>query len=126
MEVKYISRSYIGKSHDFSMIKEEFNPKKQWSKKFEVRLDLGYVGFGNLYKAKDVIIPIKRSKNKELTEKDKLGNKEKAKHRIKVEHCICGIKRYKILSHNLRIHDFALYDDVLEVCAGLWNFYLKT
>lgn len=66
-EVKYISRSYIGKSHDFSMIKNEFSPERKWFKKFKLGLDLGYIVFENLYKAKDLIIPIKKSKNKELT-----------------------------------------------------------
>ena len=52
------------------------------------------------------------------------SNKEKAKERIYVEHSICGIKRYRILSDRLRIHDSELYDDILEICAGLWNFLL--
>lgn len=90
-----------------------------WFKKFTVRLDLGYTGFENIYKAKGVIIPKKKPKKQELSKIDKEENKLKAKKRIKVEHCISGIKRYRILSVKLRIHDLELYDDVLEVCAGL-------
>jgi hypothetical protein len=41
-----------------------------------------------------------------------------------VEHSIGGMKRYRILSDRLRNHLIDFYDDVLEVCAGLWNFYL--
>jgi len=29
------------------------------------------------------------------------------------------------LEDRLRLHDLNLYDDVLEVCAGLWNFSLN-
>ena len=47
-----------------------------------------------------------------------------ASERINVEHSIGGIKRYRILSDRLRIHLIDLYDDILSVCAGLWNFYL--
>jgi hypothetical protein len=44
--------------------------------------------------------------------------------RIKVEHSIGGMKRYRILSDRLRNHLIDLYDDILGVCEGLWNFYL--
>jgi hypothetical protein len=44
--------------------------------------------------------------------------------RIKVDHSIGGMKRYRILSDRLRNHLIDLYDDILGVCAGLWNFYL--
>lgn len=47
------------------------------------------------------------------------------KKRIWVEHSIGGMKKYKFLAHRLRVHDFELYNDVLEICAGLWNFNLK-
>ncbi|NJL12634.1 MAG: hypothetical protein HC913_06320 [Microscillaceae bacterium] len=32
------------------------------------------------------------------------------------------MKRYRILSDRLRMHDEGLYNTILEVCAGLWNF----
>ena len=35
-----------------------------------------------------------------------------------------GIKRYRILSDQRRIHDPDLYDNILAVCAELWNLYL--
>jgi hypothetical protein len=44
--------------------------------------------------------------------------------RIKVEHSIGGMKRYRILSDRLRNHLIDLYDDILGACAGPWNFYL--
>gem|GEM_PF-2980693 len=54
----------------------------------------------------------------------KAENKSISSERIKVEHSIGGMKRYRILSERLRIHDFDLYDNILNVCAELWNFYL--
>lgn len=41
-----------------------------------------------------------------------------------VDHSIGGMKRYRILSDRLRIHDCGMYNKVVEVCAGLWNFNL--
>ena len=47
-----------------------------------------------------------------------------ASERIKVEHSIGGLKRYRILSDRLRTHLIDLYDGIIRVCARLWNFYL--
>lgn len=88
-------------------------------------MDLGYQGFDKDYKCKKLFIPHKKPKNAELTEAQKAENKEISSERIRVEHSIGGMKRYRILSERLRVHDFEHYDDVLSVCAGLWNFYLE-
>jgi hypothetical protein len=75
--------------------------------------------------AEAVIIPHKKPKKSELTQLQKDENKEKSKKRIWVEHSIGGMKRYRFLADRLRNRDFNLYNDALEVCAGLWNFNLK-
>lgn len=124
-QIKYISKCWVGKTHDYSMLKEEFPPEQNWFSELKVRVDLGYLGINKYYTCKEVIIAKKCSKLYKLTEDDKAENKNKAKERIYVEHSICGIKRYRILSDRLRIHDSELYDDILEVCSGLWNFYLN-
>lgn len=121
-----MSNCWVGSTHDYTMLKEEFPPNKHWFKTFKVRLDLGYIGFDKLYDCKKLYLPKKRRKKQKLTSKEKAENKRKAKKRIYVEHSISGIKRYRILSNRLRIKDFGLYNDILEVCAGLWNFYLET
>jgi len=107
------------------MLKSEFPSGDDWFRGYRVRLDLAYLGFEKLYKCKKVIIPKKKKRNRKLTKKQKLKNKLKAKKRIKVEHCIGGIKRYRILTNKLRIKNFSLYDDILGACSGLWNFYLS-
>lgn len=66
-----------------------------------------------------------KTKKKDLTELQKNENKEKSKKRIWVEHSISEMKRYRFFSDRLRNHDFDLYNDVIEICAGLWNFNLK-
>jgi len=77
----------------------------------------------SIYKCKKLYLPKRKKKKQELSESEKQENKQKANERIKVEHSICGVKRYRILSDRLRIKDTGLYNDILEVCAGLWNFY---
>ena len=87
-----------------------------------MQLDLGYQGFEKEYCCKKLKIPHKKKKNTELSESEKNENRKVSSQRIKVEHSIGGMKRYKILSERLRIRDFELYDLIVGVCAGLWNF----
>jgi len=109
----------VGKAHDYSILKTEFPPENGWFEGLEVRLDLGYQGFDKDYKCKKLFIPHKKPKNAELTAQQKAENKTISSERITVEHSMGGIKRYRILSQRLRLHDFDLYDDILSVCAGL-------
>lgn len=119
-----MSQSWVGKVHDFKLLKREFPPEQGWFKKFRVRVDLGYLGFAQEYECKALSLPHKKAKKQELSAEQKQENREFAQERVEVEHAIGGLKRYRILSDRLRVHDADLYDDVVEVCAGLWNFYL--
>jgi hypothetical protein len=123
--IKYISLSYCGSGHDFSILKEEFSPKKSWFKEFEVLLDLGFLGFESQYDCKNVSMPIKKKKNTKLTNEQKQENKKKSQQRVIVEHSIGGLKRFKILVDRLRIKRFDFYDEIVGVCAGLWNYKLR-
>lgn len=117
--IHYVSPCWVGKSHDFCILKEEFAPQEAWFKNHEVQLDLGFAGFDKNYECECVGIPHKKSKGKELDEQQKLENKSVSRERIVVEHSIGGMKRYRILSDRARMHDFNLYDDILGVIAGL-------
>lgn len=105
------------------MLKEEFPPTEDWFENFDVRLDSGYQGFCKDYKCRNAYLPTKARKKKPLDEEQKQSNKELSSQRIVIEHCIGRLKRYRIMSDRLRMRDFTKYDDILEVCAGLWNFY---
>jgi hypothetical protein len=106
------------------MFKEEFPPDQDWLKNFCVRVDLGFLGIEKDYVCKELLLPNKKKKKQELSVEQKTENKLLASERIYVEHAIGGMKRYRILSDRLRIHDVELYNVILGVCAGLWNFYL--
>lgn len=123
-KILYLSKCWVGKVHDFKLLKLEFPPEQEWFKNFRVRVDLGYLGFDQEYECKALRLPHKKPKKQELSVEQKQENRRFAQERVGVEHAIGGMKRYRILSDRLRIHDFDLYNDVLEVCAGLWNFYL--
>ncbi len=122
--IGFLSYFQPGKQHDYSLFKELFSFDKEWFKRFTVRLDLGFLGFNKDYACQECFLPNKKPKGKKLTPQQRAVNKEQASERIVVEHAIGGLKRYRILSDRLRMHDLKRYDDVLGVCAGLWNFYL--
>ena len=121
----YLSNCWVGKTHDYGMFKEEFPPGQNWFTNLNVRVDLGFVGFDKDYECKKLYLPHKKPKKQELTAEQKADNKILASERIVVEHSIGGLKRYRILSDRLRMHDFDLYNQVLGICAGLWNLRLS-
>ena len=123
-KILYLSDCWVGKTHDYGAFKEEFPPEQEWFKNHCVRVDLGFLGIEKDYVCKELIIPNKKKKKQELSPEQKQENKSRASERIFVEHAIGGLKRYRILSDRLRVHDVELYNVILGVCAGLWNFYL--
>jgi DDE superfamily endonuclease len=122
--ILFLSLCWVGKTHDYRVFKEEFPPTEDWFEEHDVHVDLGFQGIETDYHSKTISIPHKKKKKQELTPAEKEDNKARASKRVKVEHSICGLKRYRILSDRLRMHDLNLYNDVLGVCAGLWNFCL--
>ena len=122
--ILYLSECWVGKTQDYGRFQREFPPGQDWFTEVRVRVDLGFVGFDKDYTCKELLIPHKKPKKQELTAEQKAENKVLAGERIVVEHSIAGLKRYRILSDRLRLHDFDLYNQVLGICAGLWNFRL--
>ena len=69
-------------------------------------------------------MPNKKPKKKKLSESQKEYNKSVSRIRIKVEHAIGGIKRFRILSDRLRIRNMTRFNQIVGICTGLWNFIL--
>jgi hypothetical protein len=120
----YLSHAYHGSSHDYRILKEEFELEKgAWFDEHETYVDLGFIGIRKDY-TESVKIPKKKTKNNPLTTDDKEMNKNMSRTRIKVENTIGGIKRYRVLSDRLRLKSTIKYNQISGVCAGLWNFQL--
>ncbi len=129
--ILYLSHSFLGKNHDFSILQKEFPCTTQWFENLKVRLDLGFQGFDKLYETIKTYIPSKRKKavkglKIKLTSEQKQQNKILGKERIPVEHSIGGMKRYRLIHDKLRFKSHSLIDRITGVCAGLWNFSLSS
>lgn len=128
--ILFLGRTFTGKNHDYGMLKKEFSPEEAWFSGFQVWVDLGYLGIVKDYHGENIFIPHKKprkSKKKPetfLTDEQKAENRALSQTRIFVENAIGGIKRYNILVHRFRNHKTNFDDDVIGICAALWNFSL--
>ena len=76
-------------------------------------------------------LPTKKPRKSQKNPSPALSAEQKAENtafsqvRIFVEHAIGGMKRYNILVHTFRNRIENFEDDVIGVCAGLWNLVLS-
>ena len=126
----YLGQTFTGHHHDYAMLKKEFPAEEDWFVALEVFVDLAYLGMPEAYRGKGIQLPHKkprRSKKKpetHLSEEQKAENRTLSQIRVFVENAIGGMKRYNILVHRFRNHKTDFDDDVISMCAGLWNFSL--
>ena len=73
----------------------------------------------------NVIQPKKKPRGGELTPEEKEKNRLISSIRIRVEHVISGVKRYRIVKDKLRNWKKGFSDLVMETCCGLHNFRLN-
>ena len=109
-----------GKKHDFRLFKES---EIHAGKHTEFETDTGYTGITAIHP--NSILPKKRSKNKPLSKEEKINNRIISKKRIYVEHAICFVKRFRILSEKYRNRRkrFALR---FSLIAGICNFDMSS
>jgi DDE superfamily endonuclease len=128
--IVFLGRTFSGHNHDYLMLKHEFPPELDWFTEINIRVDLGYLGMQSDYRGDRIDIPTKKPRkskknpNPQLSDDQKAANTALSRVRIFIEHAIGGMKRYNILVHTFRNRIEHFEDDVIGVCAGLWNFVL--
>jgi len=83
--------------------------------------DLGFVGVEKDYPEQKSSLPIKKEKGYELTTQEKDYNHNHSAKRIVIEHVICRIKKYKIMSDIFR-NKLRKYDRISDIVSGLVNY----
>lgn len=112
------------------MLKAELPPDDDWFAAIKVLVDLGYLGIATDYAGTELLLPYKKPRRSQhnpqplLTPEQMADNRAISRVRIAIEHAIAGIKRYNILVHRFRNRRPNFHDDVIAICAGLWNFAL--
>ena len=129
--IVFLGRTFSGHNHDYSMLKQEFPPDIDWFTDLHVLVDLGYMGMQSDYCGEQIDVPHKKPRKSKKNpspqwrEEQKVTNKALSQVRIFVEHAIGGMKRYNILVQSFRNHKQHFEDEVIGICAGLWNLALS-
>ena len=129
--IVFVGRTFSGHHHDYTMLKQELPPEVDWFADLKVRADLGYLGIKSDYRGDQIDIPTRKPRkshknpNPQLSDEQRAANTAVSRVRIFIEHAIGGMKRYNILVHAFRNRLENFEDDVIGVCAGLWNFVLS-
>ena len=85
--------------------------------------DAGFQGFQ--LEGVAILQPKKKPRGGELCYADKVRNRLISGIRVRVEHAIGGVKRYRIVKDKLRNWQPGCRDLVFETCGGLHNFRLN-
>jgi hypothetical protein len=129
--IVFLGRTLSGHNHDYTMLKQELPPEMDWCTDLNVRVDLGSRGMKSDYRGDQIAIPTtkprksQKNPNAQLSEEQRAANTALSRVRIFIEHAIGGMKRYNILVHPFRNRIKHFEDDVIGVCAGLWNLVLS-
>ena len=126
-----LGRTCSGPNHDYRRLQRELPPEIEWFTDLQVFVDLGYLGMQADYRGDQIEVPHKKPRkskknaNPQLSEEQKAANTILSQVRIFVEHAIGGMKRSNILVYRFRNHKENFEDDVIGICAGLWNLILS-
>jgi DDE superfamily endonuclease len=126
-----LGRTLSGHHHDDTRLQQEWPPERDWLTDLHVRVDWGSLGIQSDYRGEQLAIPTKQPRtsqknpNPPLSEEQRAANTALSWVRIFIAHAIGGMKRSNILVHTFRNRIEHFEDDVIGVCAGLWNFVLS-
>ena len=122
--IHFLSKCWVGKSHDYAQLKVEFPAEKPWFEDLKLGVDLGYQGMGKDYACQYISILEKKPRKGKLNEEQKDRSRDKSSERIYIEQAIGEMKTFRYLGDRLRTHKVLLYESAIGICAGLWNFNL--
>jgi hypothetical protein len=118
--VCFLSHTCEGKASDKSLAEEAGYTLPSGSCLYQ---DKGFQGF--FQEGITIFQPKKTPPGGELTPPEKAANRRISSIRIRVEHAIGGVKRYRIVNDKIRLLKDGIRDAVMETCCGLHNFRLQ-
>jgi hypothetical protein len=107
-----------GSEHDCKMYKDSIG--KSVSSSIPVDADLGFQGIKQYHP--NSFIPVKASKNHQMTEEEKAYNKELAGRRVVIEHINVKIKTFRCMSYPYREHRQNRHSLRMALICGLINY----
>ena len=119
-KIRFLSKTVESKKHDKKLADETKYSLPDGSKLVQ---DTGFQGFSLDNVA--ILQPKKKPKGKSLSDLDKSVNQWLSSLRVRIEHAIGGVKRYRIVKDKIRCSKPGFKDAVFETCCGLHNFRLN-
>jgi hypothetical protein len=119
-EIVLLTATCEGKKHDKKIADEAAFALPEGSLLYQ---DTGFQGFA--LEGTTIFQPKKKPRGGKLTADEKAQNRLISRIRVRVEHAINGIKRYRIVKDQLRNWRANFRDQVMETCCGLHNFRLR-
>ena len=118
--IVFLTETVEGKKHDKKVADES---GYKLPKGCRLVQDTGFQGFS----LEEVVIiqPKKKPRGKVLSDLEKHINQWISSLRMRVEHAIGGVKRYRIVKDKVRNWKMGFRDLVFETCCGLHNFRLE-
>jgi len=107
-----------GSEHDFKVYKDTIG--KSVSNSIPLDADLGYQGIETYHP--NSFIPIKSSKNHQLTKKEKAYNRRLARRRVVIEHINARIKVFRCMSYPYRGHRCNRHSLRMKLICGIINY----
>src|SRR6476659_6727590 len=109
-----------GSRHDYDVYKKNhpITPKRVLNV-----VDLGYLGVENDFPERLSSIPNRKKRNLDLSQEEMESNINHSKKRIKIEHAICRLKKYRIFADIFR-NKLRKYNQVSDIVSGLVNYRL--
>lgn len=119
-KVVYLTPTVEGKRHDKKLADESGYELPEGSVLLQ---DTGFQGFT----AEGVLIiqPQKKPRGRELYAEEKEANRDISRLRVRIEHVINGVKRYRIVKDKCRNWVKGFKDMIMEIACGLHNFRLN-
>ena len=108
-----------GKRHDYNVYKKNHPiiPKEVLN-----IFDLGYLGVEKDFPEQLSALPYKKKRNQpEISDDEKEYNKNHSRMRIVIEHTICRLKKYRIMSDVFR-NKLRKYNKVSDIVVGQVNY----
>jgi DDE superfamily endonuclease len=127
----FLGRTLRGHHHAYTMLQQAFPPEVDVLIDLQVRVDLGSLGMKSDDRGEQSAIPTQTPRKSQKNPNPQLSEEQRAAHtavsrlRIFIAHAIGGMQRYNILVHTFRNRIEHFEDDVIGVCAGLWNLVLS-
>jgi len=116
----FLSATFEGKAHDKSLAELA---GYTWPPGSCLDQDMGFQGF--VLAGVTIVQPQKKPRGGELTPPEKATNRRISSIRIRIEHAIGGVKRYRMVKDKIRLLKDGIRDTIMETCCGLHNFRLQ-